>query len=110
MLYEELHCRYGDCVSHRLRSELTPTDFDAVGLGELLGWLKSRARTARENYRSLLNNPSAMSSCGAGDACRRWREAEDLVYLVALAEAEVEDAKEAAAQKETPRRLLYGES
>ena len=46
-------------------------------------------RGAHEDYRQLLNNPLSPTETNAaqtGEACRRWREAEDLAYLVAVAE------------------------
>ncbi|MDE1900831.1 MAG: hypothetical protein KGI37_04190 [Alphaproteobacteria bacterium] len=89
MLYEELHRRYGTHVSQRVKRELTASDFDAVAIDDLPEWLEARAEAAHDEYRQLLNNPISMASgdqSAAGAACRRWREAEDLAYLIAVAE------------------------
>ena len=96
-------------IAQRLRSELTDFEFEAVDLNDLLSCLKQRAKDARELYRSQLNNPNELPSCGAGDACRRWRDAEDLVYMVALADGQAED-NEIEAEKLPKRKLLYGEN
>ena len=89
MQYQELHSRYGTHVSQRLSRELTPAEFEQVDMETLPAWLEMRAETAHENYSRLLNNPMATAEFGAaraGEACRRWREAEDLAYLVVIAE------------------------
>ncbi len=89
MQYEDLHHRFGTHVAQRIRRELTPSEFNEVKIEELTGWLEARAEAAHETYRTLLNNPLASSDTDtvkAGEACRRWREAEDLAYLVAVAE------------------------
>jgi len=89
MEYDELHRRYGTHVAQRVRRELTSTEFNHIKLDELPLWLESRAETAHEEYRRLLNNPLASSdqdSAKTGKFCRHWREAEDLAYLVAVAE------------------------
>jgi hypothetical protein len=89
VVYEELHRRYGPHVSQRVRRELSPSEFGDVLLDNLTAWLAVRAETAHETYRNLLNNPLAASEDDAqrtGTACRRWREAEDLSYLVAIAD------------------------
>ena len=89
MQYEELHRRYGSHVAQRVRRELTPSEFNQIRIEELAVWLETRAEAAHESYRRMLNNPLASSETEAattGDACRKWREAEDLSYLVAIAE------------------------
>ena len=89
MQYEELHRRYGTHVSQRVRRELTPSEFDQIEIDVLAAWLEARAEYAHEEYRRLQNNPPAASASDAariGDACRHWRESEDLAYLVAIAE------------------------
>jgi hypothetical protein len=89
MKYEELHSRYGTHVSQRVRHELTQDEFVHVPIAALSAWLERRAETAHEEYRRLLNNPLATAERdmkNAGTACRRWRDAEDLAYLIAIAE------------------------
>ena len=89
MQYEELHRRYGAHVSQRVRRELTSSEFDAIDIDALPAWLEARAENAHEEYRRLQNNPLAACEGGIariGEACRQWRESEDLAYLVAIAE------------------------
>ncbi|MGB9153489.1 MAG: hypothetical protein WCD70_10430 [Alphaproteobacteria bacterium] len=89
MQYEELHRRYGLLVSQRLRRELTPSEFNQIDIELLPAWLEARAESAHEEYRRLQNNPLAADQIDAariGNACRHWRESEDLAYLVAIAE------------------------
>lgn len=89
MQYEELQRRYGTHVSQRVRRELTPSEFNGVEIGNLTAWLENRAEVAHEEYRRLQNNPiisSRSDTAPIGEACRRWREAEDLAYLVVIAE------------------------
>jgi hypothetical protein len=87
MLYEELHQAYGTHVSQRVKRELTPSEFNRIVIEILPSWLEKRAEAAHEEYRGLQNNPLASDTdiARAGVACRRWREAEDLAYLVAVA-------------------------
>jgi hypothetical protein len=87
--YEELHRRYGPHVSQRIKRELTTAEFNHVKLDDLPEWLEERAEAAHAEYHSLLNNPLVSSAEGAistGEACRRWRAAEDLSYLIAVAD------------------------
>ncbi|MDE2029396.1 MAG: hypothetical protein KGI97_02410 [Alphaproteobacteria bacterium] len=89
MQYEDLHHRYGTHVSQRVKRELTPSEFNQVSIDNLPSWLEARADAAHETYRHLLSNPLAVSNkdqMRAGEACRRWRAAEDLAYLVVIAE------------------------
>ncbi len=90
MTYEELNRRYGTHVSQRIRRELSPLEFEKLTIETLPTWLETRAEQAHDKYRLLLSNP-LLSSAGKGvpdtrAACQRWREAEDLAYLVAIAE------------------------
>ncbi|MDR3450677.1 MAG: hypothetical protein P4M15_13205 [Alphaproteobacteria bacterium] len=88
MKYEELHTRYGAHVSQRVKKELSSAEFAKLSIDELAVWLETRAENAHLDYSRLLNNPLASSETDiarAGLACRRWREAEDLAYLVAVA-------------------------
>jgi hypothetical protein len=89
VLYEELHRRYGAHVSQRVKRELSLSEFNQVLVQNLVGWLEARAEAAHAEYSNMLNNPLAYTSADqmrAGIACRRWRDAEDLAYLVAIAE------------------------
>jgi hypothetical protein len=86
--YEELHSRYGTHVAQRLKRELSDSEFSHIGIDQLQDWLEARAETAHNDYRRLLNNPLSGGNDAdrTGDCCRRWREAEDLAYLVAIAD------------------------
>jgi hypothetical protein len=89
MTNEELRSRYGAHVLQRVRRELTSSEFNAVAIDALSAWLEARAESAHERYVRLLNDPLSASETGipdTGAACTRWREAEDLAYLVAVAE------------------------
>lgn len=89
MLYEDLLGRYGSFVSMRVQHDLTPSEFEEADVADLPEWLESRAQAAHEEYRRLLSNPLSAPQKGAGstrEACRRWRDAEDLAYFVAVAD------------------------
>lgn len=89
MQYEELQARYGTHVSQRVKRELTPSEFNALDIDTLPEWLETRAEAAHEEYRHLLSNPlsSQEKDIGlTGEACRHWREAEDLAFLIAVAD------------------------
>jgi type VI protein secretion system component VasA len=94
--YEDLHRRYGSTIAQRVRRELKDAEFNQIDIDDLALWLEARAEIAHENYRQLLNNPLTIietNSTQAGEACRLWREAEDLAYLVAIAEDTSLDVK-----------------
>ena len=87
MQYQELHSRYGTHVSQRICRELTPAEFEQVDVNVLPSWLETRAEEAHATYRRLLSNPTTnFTAVHTGEACRHWREAEDLAYLVVIAE------------------------
>ena len=89
MIYEDLYRRYGAHVSERIWRELAESEIAALDVSTLPSWLESRAESAHENNVHLLTNPQNGSINGTErtkEACRYWREAEDLAYLVAIAE------------------------
>ena len=89
MQYEELTRRYGSFVSQRLRAALTPSEFEEIDIDYLHAWLAAKAENAHENYRHLLSHPFAAPEDdihSTGQACRQWREIEDLSYVIAIAE------------------------
>lgn len=71
--------------------ELTEPELDSLVLDTLPEWLEARAETAHTAYVHLLNNPLLATQdkkvSMTGLACRRWREAEDLAYMVVVAGA-----------------------
>ncbi|MDR3424531.1 MAG: hypothetical protein P4M13_05560 [Alphaproteobacteria bacterium] len=81
--------RYGAHVSLRIRNALTPSELDEIDIDHLQSWLEVRAESAHEEYLRLLSNPLSTpehETRRTAEACRRWREAEDLAYLVVIAE------------------------
>ncbi len=76
-------------VAQRIRRELTPLELNSIDIDSLPEWLEARAESIHEEYARLLSNPLAVPEkvpSETGRACRRWREAEDLAYLVAVAD------------------------
>lgn len=90
MTFDELQNRYGKHVSQRLRRELSSAELQSVSIDALPKWLETRAESAHEEYLNLLNGhlgkPSGKDAERSGEACHRWREAEDLAYIVVVAE------------------------
>jgi hypothetical protein len=104
MIFEELHNRYGTHVARRVQQELTPVEFVEIALEGLPTWLEIRAETAHKEYQVRLDNPFINEELGrARDdyvdvLYRRWREAEELAYIVTVAE-DVSHAQMAAGGK-----------
>ncbi len=94
MRYDDLHERYGAHIAKRVQVELTPSEFRHVSITELPPYLELRAEAAHREYQQFLNNPLNEERHGKGKtraeqmetSYRRWREAEDLTYLITIAE------------------------
>jgi hypothetical protein len=96
MLFEELHNRYGAHVTRRVQQELTSSEFAQISIDQLPTWLETRAETAHQAYEQRLGNPfgdeavakkaKAAPSDSVDSLYRRWREAEELAYIIAVAE------------------------
>lgn len=89
MLYDELHQRYGAHIAKRVQQELAPSEFSAVEIDELVTYLEVRAETTHKEYQAQLHNPLSTGSNRSeamDHLCRRWRAAEDLAYLLSVAE------------------------
>lgn len=92
MLYQELHHRYGTHIAKRVQVELSTSEFTQVATDELPAYLEMRAEAAHKEYQARLDNPFINEELGAargayiGVLYHRWREAEDLAYLVTIAE------------------------
>jgi len=92
MLYDELHRRFGSHIARRVQVELSASEFECVICDQLTLFLDDRAEAAHRDYQALLNNPFARDEMGpaheqkVNNLHRRWREAEDLAYLVSVAE------------------------
>ncbi len=97
MLYEDLHNRYGRSISQRVYHDLTASEFKHIDIDMLPEWLEKRAEAAHEEYSHLLSHPVTASKGNninrTGMACRKWREAEDLAYLIAIAQEVSSTAK-----------------
>jgi tryptophan synthase alpha subunit len=86
MLYEDLRQRYGNHVAKRVQSELTRNEFHSVLLDDLPIYLAARAEKAAQKYRVAMENPIDRGSARGEVAQKLWREAEDLAYLLSVAE------------------------
>ena len=88
MIYEELHVRYGTHVARRVQQELTSTEFEEIALENLPRWLETRAEAAHREYQTQLDNPllDGERETHVSDLYRRWQGAEDLAYIIAIAE------------------------
>jgi hypothetical protein len=92
MQYDELHQRYGNHIARRLQAALKRSEFSQIDVEELTAFLEMRAATAHKEYQSRLDNRFINEELGAARAAimdafyRRWREAEDIAYLVIVAE------------------------
>lgn len=92
MRYDQLHLRFGSHIAKRVQVELSASEFSQVVCEQLTMFLDHRAEAAHREYQALLNNPFARDEMGAAheqrvnELHRRWREAEDLAYLVSVAE------------------------
>jgi hypothetical protein len=92
MIFEDLHNRYGAHVARRVQQELTPAELNALHLEDLPSWLERRAEAAHQEYQTRLDNPFVKEeriAAGVSQAdmlYRRWQNAEELAYLIAVAE------------------------
>lgn len=92
MVYEELHSRYGSHVARRVQQELTAVEFAHIALQKLPTWLETRAEAAHKDYQMRLDNPFACEEMnGHGTHLidtlyHRWQQAEELAYIIAVAE------------------------
>jgi len=102
MVFEELHNRYGAHVAKRVQQELTPSELAQISLEQLPVWLETRAETAHKEYQTRLGDPFADQPNGnqlIDTLYRRWREAEDLAYIIAVAEGVSVQARVGASGK-----------
>ena len=84
--------RYGAPISKRVQFELSPSEFSSVVIENLPAYLETRALRAHKEYQKRIENnfvnedPAAKHVEHVDVLYRRWRDAEDLAYLVAVAE------------------------
>jgi hypothetical protein len=86
MLYEELRHRYGNHVANRVRRELSRNEFNQTTLENLPAYLEERAKKLGGNYQALMDNPFERGNVRSEILQKRWRDAEDLAYLLSIAE------------------------
>jgi hypothetical protein len=87
-VFEELHNRYGTHVALRVQKELSPAEFNELALGNFTHWLEERAMNAHRAYEARLENPlhANRSDAEVGALYRRWQGAEELAFVVTVAE------------------------
>lgn len=92
MIFDELHQKYGSHIAKRVQLELSFSEFTKVAINELLSYLEMRAEEAHKAYQNILDNPFAFEDKSAkyrgqvNDLYQRWKEAEDLSYLIMIAD------------------------
>jgi hypothetical protein len=87
MQYDELHQRYGGHIAKRVEQELLPSEFQKVTLQNLMTFLETRAEAAHLEYQKRLDQLMGQKPGADIDVIyQSWREAEDLAYLISVAE------------------------
>lgn len=86
MLYEELKQRYGNHIAKRVQRELASNEFNKIGVEDLPHYLETRAEKVAQDYKKIMENPLERGNVRSEVLQRCWREAEDLAYLVSVAE------------------------
>ena len=86
MLYEDLQQRYGNHIAKRVRLALGSKEFNNADVGTLLNYLETRAEKVAQDYRTLMSNPLERGNMRSETLQKQWRDAEDLAYLLSVAE------------------------
>lgn len=86
MLYEELQQRYGKHVAKRIQRELDHREFSQLNVDSLRGYLESRAENVARDYKSIMENPLERGNVRSEVLQMKWREAEELAYILCIAE------------------------
>jgi DNA repair exonuclease SbcCD ATPase subunit len=86
MIYEELQQRYGAHVAKRIQRELNQSEFSSVHLENLKNHLEQRVERTEKNYKSLMSNPLENGNVRSEILQKQWHEAENLAYLLSIAE------------------------
>lgn len=86
MLFDELQQRYGSHIAKRVKHGLAPTEFNSVNLEKLPAYLETRAEKAARDYKALMENPLERGNVRSEVLQKLWREAEDLAYILSIAE------------------------
>jgi len=100
MILEDIQRRYGGYIAKRLQTELNITDLADTDLAGLVDFLNERAEAAHRAYKKYLDNPlaaphDATAKEKTGNLYNSWRDAEELAYLISVAES-VHDTATAA--------------
>ena len=92
MDYQELHQRYGSHIAKRVQAELDSAEFNSVKLKELVPYLEFPAEAAEKEYQLRLYDPFKKNEDETEGEDKidllhhRWRDAEEIAYLVSVAE------------------------
>jgi hypothetical protein len=86
MLFHDLQQRYGSHIAKRIKLGLAPIEFNSVDLEKLPAYLEKRAEKAAEDYKVLMENPLERGNVRSEVLQKLWREAEDLAYILSIAE------------------------
>jgi hypothetical protein len=92
MIYEQLQSRYGHYIARRLQLELTASELARADIDNLIHYLEDRAEVAHRQYKQVVDNPLASLKASDDGVKKRdalyqiWHEAEELAYVIAIAE------------------------
>ena len=87
MLLENIHQRYGGHIAKRIELELPASELAKVKIEQLLNFLEDRAEAAHSAYQTRLDQQMGTTPDAAVDRlCQVWHDAEDLAYLISVAE------------------------
>lgn len=86
MLYEELRQRYGNHIAKRIQRDLSHDEFRRADLETLVPFIETRAEKLAQDYKTLMENPFERGNMRSEVLQGRWRQAEDLAYLLSVAE------------------------
>ena len=86
MLYEDMQQRYGNHVAKRIQRELNGAEFQVIKIDELHHFLETRAEKLAQEYQCLMADPLARGNMRSETLQTKWQQAEDLAYLLSVAE------------------------
>jgi hypothetical protein len=86
MLFHDLQQRYGSHIAKRIKIGLAPAEFNSADLEKLPIYLEKRAEKAAQDYKALMQNPLERGNVRSEVLQKLWRDAEDLAYILSIAE------------------------
>jgi hypothetical protein len=86
MTQRELSEYFGKVVADRVFQELAPGELSKVVVEDIAEYLEIRAESAHLKYTTAQHNPELFSDCERAQFEEAWRQAEDLAYIVQVAE------------------------